>query len=116
MSITTRICISTNLSNAFRSSQSPNREWKKVSQKSPLEGRISIAGMNENRKPKIASTFHERPGTGSVQDPIGAPSERRKGGPQEEFIDVDPNFTKEMPEEEKKELLKRARKENKKEN
>lgn len=115
MSITTRICISTSLLNSTRSFLSLTRGWNDEGQKYVVQDKI-LKVENETPTKSLARTVPVHPGNGSVPDPIGSPAERRKGGPQEEFIDVDPNFTEELPEEEKEELLDRARKENKKEN
>jgi len=112
----TRICISTSLwkqavlfpqSEIIGKDEVENRSHQKM---------IFDLQKNENLMRHLARPLPKHSETERVKDSIGSPSERRKGSPQEEFIAVDPNFSEEMSVEEKDELLRRSKEENKKGN
>lgn len=106
-----RICISISLLNSIRPIPSILKEWKSDSPKYVLQDKSWNVGETENQYRDNINPDPEQPGISSVPDPIGPPEKGRNDGPQEEFIEVDPNFTKEMPDEEKEELLRRSREE-----
>lgn len=112
----TRICVSTSLWNQDVSFQQFDKDVAGEREKNESKKKMEGSRENETLTKNFARPIPEHPGTERINDEIGSSSERRKGTPQEEFIEVEPNFSEHMTEEEKEELLERSRKENKKVN
>lgn len=113
MNYQTRTIVSTNLLNHAVSFPTYPRVGTVGIEKKALSEEFLILKSNRNIPKNEESTTP--PQSGPVES-IGSPQERRKGGPQEEFIEPDPNFSKKMSEQEKKDIRNRSRNEDKKGN
>lgn len=112
----TRICVSTSLWNQAVSFTPSEIMGKDEGENRPHQKMIFDSRSNDDLVMNLARPIPKHSETDRVKDSIGSPSERRKGSPQEEFIEVDPNFSEDMSVKEKEQLLRRSREENKKGN
>lgn len=113
MNYQTKIIVSTSLLNHRKSFSTYPRVRAAYMEKQAVPEEFRILMSNRNLPKNEEDTTP--PQSGPI-DSINSPKERRKGGPQEEFIEPDPNFSKKMSEEEKKDIRNRSRNEDKKGN
>lgn len=110
----TRVFVSTSLWNKSLSFPGLNRD--------NTEGKVKISpeekSFNLQRAENLPKQEERTPGqpTRSVPDSIDSPKETREEGPYEEFIETDPNWSKEKSKGDNKDVNERTRTERREDN